>query len=261
LGVELSYTFGPPTPTVDKFNEALEKLTAIGLLAKVNSLQITGKISDKECCDPENGTGKGKETSGSVSGDFGGFEVKGKLWPPGPIPFIKIRVDVFGLASLEAKAQFVGGIFLGLTGKVEGEIGYKKKECSKDPADRAGCLFAGLNIKLLPSLSAEVGGVASLTYDCFFCDKTTIEVEGSFILGELSWPIDVAGVSYNKESCSAGVTGGFFNPGKGEFKVAAKFSGKYKTEDTGSRSVGITLDFLKCEFTTSSAECSVVNPF
>jgi hypothetical protein len=261
LGVELSYTFGPPAPSVDKFNEELDKLKSLGVIAKVNVLQITGKISEKECCDPEAGTGKGKETSGSVSGNFGGFDVKGKLWPPGPIPYLKIRVDVFGLASLEAKAEFVGGIFLGLAGKVEGEIGYKKKECSKDPADRAGCLFAGLNIKLTPSLSAEVGGVASLTYDCFFCDKTTIEVEGSFILGELSWPIDFAGVSYNKESCSAGLTGGFFNPGKGEFKVAAKFKGTYKTDDTGSRSVDLTLDFLKCEFTTSSIECSVVNPF
>ena len=111
---------------------------------------------------------------------------------------------------------------------------------------------------MTPSLSAVVGGSASLTYDCFFCDKTTIEVEGSLIFGELSWPIDVAGVSYNKESCSAGLTGGFLHAGKGEFKVAAKFKGKYKTNDTGSRSVELTLDFLKCEFTTSSAECHTV---
>ena len=154
-GVEVSYKFGPPVPAVEKLNDALDKLKAIGVIASVNLLEIEGKLSTKECCEPESGKGKGNELSGSVTGDFGGFSVKGKIWPPGPIPSFKVTIDAFGLASVEAKAEFVGGVFLDLTGKVTGEIGYMKKDCSKDPADQAGCVFGKLE---LGSHAVDLGG-------------------------------------------------------------------------------------------------------
>jgi hypothetical protein len=256
-GVEVSYKFGPPVPAVEKLNDALDKLKAIGVIASVNLLEIEGKLSTKECCEPESGKGKGNELSGSVTGDFGGFSVKGKIWPPGPIPSFKVTIDAFGLASVEAKAEFVGGVFLGLTGKVTGEIGYMKKDCSKDPADQAGCVFGKLELNLTPSISAEIGGSASITFDCIFCDKTTIAVAASFIAGDLSWPISVAGVQYNAESCSSGLTGGFFNFGDGKFKVQVKFSGSYKTDDLGSRKIEYTFTFVECTINGSGVSCTL----
>jgi hypothetical protein len=254
IGVGISYTFGAPETATKKINDALEKLELIGVAASVSLLEIQGEISAKECCDPANGKGKGEEVSGSVTGDFGGFSVKAKIWPPGPFPTLKITIHVIGLASLEAKGQFQGGVFLSLGGKVTGQVGYKKKECSKDPADQAGCVFGKLEINLTPSLSAEVGGSASITYDCIFCDKTTIAVAGSLVIGEFSWPLSIAGVQFNEQSCSSGVTGGFFNPGKGSFKIVAKFSGSYKTDD-GSHKVEYTFEFLSCSIYGEGVSC------
>src|SRR5262249_49870859 len=161
-----SITFGFPSEGVSKINEALEKLSAIGILASVNLLQVTGSITTKECCEAE--TGRGHNSKGSVTGNFGGFSVEGKIWPLGPIPTFQGTVDVFGLASLSAKAQFIGGVFLGVSGKITGEVGYKKDECSKDPADRAGCFFAQGAIPLTFTATAKIGGTASLTFDCIF---------------------------------------------------------------------------------------------
>jgi hypothetical protein len=256
IGQELAYTFAPPAEAASKVNKELEKLKAIGIIASVNLLQITGKISEKECCDSSTGKGKGTEVSGSVTGDFGGFSVKGKVWPPGPIPFVKLTIAVVGLASLEAKGEFVGGVFIGLTGKVVGEIGYRKKDCSKDPADQAGCGFGKLEIGLTPSLSAEIGGSASLTFDCIFCDKTTIAVAASFMAGDLSWPISLAGVQYNVPKCSTGLTGGFLTFGDGKFKVSAKFSGSWKTTLTGTEKVDYTFTFVDCTINGSGVSCS-----
>jgi hypothetical protein len=257
IGAEVEFTFGVPSPATEKINNALDELKKIGIIASVDLLQITGKLSEKECCDPKAGKGKGSELSGSVVGDFGGFSVKGKVWPPGPIPTFEREIDAFGLASLTAKAEFIGGVFVGLTGKVTGEIGYKKKECSQDPADQAGCLFGKVELGLTPSISAEAGGTASLTFDCFFCDKTTIAVAASLIAGDLSWPISIAGIQYNDKSCSSGLTGGFFRPGEGKFKVQAKFGGSYKTDDTGTRKVDVTFTFLECTISTSSVSCDI----
>lgn len=245
---------GPPAPVVDQINEALEELKKVGIIASVNLLQVTLNGSRKECCEAT--LGKGEELSASASGDFGGFSVKGKVWPPGPIPTFGPReIDVFGLASLTVKAEFVGGVFIGIAGTVTGEIGRKKNDCSLDAADRAGCFFAELKTSLTLSLSAEIGGSASLTVDCVLCDKTTISIEASFIAGELSWPIDITSVSYNKSSCSSGLSGGIFQFNPGTFKVSAKFSGSYEIEGFGKRNVNVTLDFLDCEITTSGVSC------
>lgn len=250
---ETAFTFGLPVPAVDKLNDALEKFRTLGVLAEVNLLEVGGKVSSKECCDPK--LGKGKETSGSVTGDFGGFDVKIKVWPPGPIPTFKGKVDALGLASLEVEAVFVGGVFFGLSGHVTGEIGHKTKDCSANAADRNGCFFANLKTTLTPSLSAEIGGQGSLTFDCFFCNKTTISVEGSLILGEFSWDLDISNVSYNEESCTSGVKGGLFQPGPGEFKISAHFSGSWEPEGSTKKTFERTFDFLKCEITLSGVEC------
>jgi hypothetical protein len=255
IGNEVAFTFSPPNDVVSKVNTALEELKKVGVIASVNVLQIQGKLSDRECCNSDTG-GKGSETSGSVSGNFGGFSIKAKLWPPGPIPsFGPKEIDVFGLASLTVKAEFVGGIFLGLTANVNGSVGYKKNNCSKDPADQAGCFFADLKTTLTPSLSAEIGGSGSLEFDCLFCVKTEISVSGSLLVGELTWPIDITGVSYNAASCSAGLAGGFFQFNPGSFKISATFSGSWKTEGGATKQVDVRFDFLSCDISTSGVEC------
>jgi hypothetical protein len=252
--VTLSETFGLPNETVSKINEALDKLSVIGILAKVNLLEITGSIKTKECCVPTTGD-KGHNTTGSVSGNFGGFTVEGKIWPPGPIPTVEVTIDIFGLASVSAKAQFIGGVFLGVSAKVVGEVGRRKNECSEDPADRAGCFFARLDIPLTLSATAKIGGTASLSFDCFFCIKETIEAEGTLIIGGFSWPINISSVSYNVPACSSGLAGGLFQPQDGEFKIGVEFKGKYTPEGGVSRSINFSADFLSCKINLSGVTC------
>jgi hypothetical protein len=230
-GVTFSETFGLPNDTVTKINDELEKLSLIGILAKVNLLQITGTLKTQECCEPE--TGKGHKTTGSVSGNFGGFSVEGKIWPPGPIPTLDVTVDVIGVASLEVKAQFIGGVFLGVSGNVTGEVGRRKDECSKDPNDQAGCFFAKLQIPI----------------------TLTIEVEATFNAGELSWPINLSNVSYNDPTCSSGLTGGLLQAQDGEFKISATFKGSYTPEGGVSHSYNTTIDFLSCKINLSGVTC------
>ena len=253
--VESSLTFGLPAPAVDRINDGLEKLAAIGVLASVNLLEVSGKVITKECCDSK--LGKGQETSGSISGNFGGFDVKAKVWPPGPIPTFDREIDVFGLASLAVKAQFVGGLFVGLAGEVSGEVGFKKKSCSSNAADRAGCFFANLNTTLTPSISAEIGGTASLTFDCFACIEQTVSAEASLIVGQFSWPINISSVGYNQSSCDAGLTGGLFQFNPVEFGVSAHFAGSWKPKGATEISFDKTFNFLKCEIALSGVECGV----
>jgi hypothetical protein len=252
-GVEAEYTFGPPAPAVDKLNEALEELKNIGVIAKANLLQVKGKIETKQCCEPENGKGAGNEVTGTVTADFGSFSIFGKVWPLGPIPSIKITIDIVGVASIEAKGEFIGGVFIGGEAKVSGEVGYRKKDCSKDPADQAGCIFGKLEIGITPTIKAEIGGEASITYDCFFCDKTTIAAAASFVAGNLSWPISLAGVQYNAESCSSGLAGGFLKPGDLKFKVSVTFSGSVKTDSIGLKEFKETFNFVDCTIPLSGA--------
>jgi hypothetical protein len=253
IGGKVAVTFGLPSPAVDKINEALKKFRTLGVLAEVNLLEVSGNLSAKECCSKDHG--KGKDTSGSVEGDFGGFDVKAKVWPPGPIPSFEGEIDFFGVASLKVDAVFVGGVFLGLKGHVTGEVGHKTNECSENDADRNGCFFANLKTTLTPSLSAEIGGKAEITADCIFCTKTTVSVEGSLIVGELSWPIDISNISYNEPECDSGLRGGVFQPGAGEFKIAAHFAGSWKPEGSLSKKFDVTFNFLKCEISLSGVEC------
>jgi hypothetical protein len=233
-----------PSETVTKINEALDKLSSLGILAEVNLLEIEGTVKTKECCSPE--TGRGHNTEGSVSGNFGGFSVQGKIWPPGPIPTIDVTVAVLGLASLEIKAQFVGGVFLGVAGKVEGEVGYKQDDCSEDAADRAGCFFASLKTQLTFSASAQIGASVEVTTDCIFCVKTTTTAEATFNLGKFSLPFDISNISYNEESCSSGLQGGLFEFEPGTFEVSVEFKGKWEPEGSVSQGFDVTFNFLKC---------------
>jgi len=52
------------------------------------------------------------------------------------------------------------------------------------------------------------------------------------------------------------LVGGFFIPGEGKFKVQVKFSGSYKTDDTGSRKVEFTFTFVECTINGSGVSCS-----
>jgi hypothetical protein len=252
--VTVSETFGLPSDSVTKLNESLDKLAAFGILAQANLLEITGTVKTKECCVPTTGE-KGHNTTGSVTGNFGGFSLEGKLWPPGPIPTVDVIIDIFGLAEVEAKAQFIGGIFVGGNVKVVGEVGRRKNECSEDPADRAGCFFARLDITVTPTLTAKIGGTASLSFDCIFCIKETIEAEGTLIVGGFSWPINISSVSYNVPACSSGLAGGLFQPQDGEFKIGVEFKGKYTPEGGVSRSINYSADFLSCKINLSGVTC------
>jgi len=243
VGIEIKRTFGMPSETVDKINEGLGKLTVFGILAKVNLLEISGSVAAKECCDPE--LGRGLNQKGSVSGNFGGISVEGKVWPPGPIPTFQATIDVFGVASLSAKAQFIGGLFLGVAAKVEGEVGYKQNDCKEE--DKDGCLFASLKIPITFSATAKIGGTASLTFDCIFCVKTTISAEGTLILGQFSLPFNIADVSYNEESCHSGLAGGTLHFDSGSAEISANFKGSYEAEGQVSRSFEVSIKFLKCK--------------
>ncbi|OYU25385.1 MAG: hypothetical protein CFE41_21690 [Burkholderiales bacterium PBB2] len=253
---EYSYQFSPYSGGVQKINDSLEKLKKFGIIATVNLAQVTGKLSEKECCGKD--TGKGKEISGSVSANFGGFNVKGKIWPIGPIPtFGPKTVNIVGIAEITVKAEFVGGAFVGLVGSVVGEVGYRKKECSDDAADRAGCTFASLNIPLTPSISLEAGGTASLTFDCIFCDvKRTITGEGSLVLGEFSWPFYLSEATWNKEKCSDGLAGGELQwDSNGKLKVLAKISGSYQAEGGPQHKFERTFEFVSCSIGSAGLNC------
>lgn len=247
---EYAYSFSPPSEGVEKINQGLDKLKKIGVIASVNLLTVTGKVSEKECCSPQ--TGKGKEISGSVEGSFGSAQVKAKIWPPGPIPSFEGTVDVFGVAELKASAEFIGGVFLGAKAEVKGSVGYRKKDCSDKAADKAGCLFATLDTTLTFSASAEITGSGKLEYDCFFCVPGSVAVEASATLGQFSLPAEIASVSYNKDSCTDGLQGGTLNWGDGEFVTNVKFSGSYQPEGGAKHQIEKTFELAKCKINLDS---------
>jgi len=187
--------------------------------------------------------------------NFGGFNVEGKIWPIGPIPSVDVKVDIFGLAEVEAKAEFIGGVFLGLKGDITGEVGYRKTECSKDAADKAGCFYAKLNATLTPSATAKIGGAASLSFDCIFCIKETIAGEATVILGQFSWPINITSVSYNDPKCSSGLQGGVFQPQDGKFVTSVEIKGSYTPEGGVSRTYSFSHDFVSCTINLSGLTC------
>jgi hypothetical protein len=251
----LSYTYGWPSESIKKVNDELENLAKFGILAKVSGPSIAGQIQSSECCEETQGVAT--KLSGSVNGNLVGFSVKGKIWPIGPIPTWDPPAVDIGLFSLDFKAQFIGGIFLGLDASASGLLGYKKDPCSTVAADKAGCFNAELGVTLTPKISAELGGEGSLNYDCLFlCDETTISVSLSFIFGELSWPITITGVSYNKADCSAGLAGGNMQANPVDFKISTRVSGSYQKAGEASHTVDLTFDFVSCSISLSGATCN-----
>jgi len=254
ITVKTSLTFGLPAPAVDKVNKGLEKLKVFGILAEVHLLQITGEVAETECCGKTVGLAKKKE--GEVSGNFGSFAFKVKVWPLGPIPDWEEEFGI-GFVTVTAHAQFVGGVFVGLSGDVEGKIGYRKDACSADPADSAGCFFAGLNSTLTLKASAEAGGDVGITFGGDDCDDCTdISVAGR-LAAEASFPFDISNVDYNDDSCSAGLQGGTVEWDDAEFKVFASLSGKLRVLGADIE-LERTWEFLTCTANlTEGVECHV----
>ncbi len=251
----LAYTFGWPNESIKKANDELEKLKKLGVIASISGPSVAGTVSKSECCEPT--LGKGEKVSGSISGTLAGFSVKGKVWPIGPIPSWGPKEFSLGIVSFKIKLEFVGGVFLRLDGTAAGTLGYSKNGCSLNAADRAGCLNADFSITLTPAISAELGGAGSLEYDCLGCDPTTISLSASFIFGDLSWPITITGISYNKQDCSSGLAGGNLMANPAEFKVSLKVSGSYQEEGGPTETVDYSMDFLKCTIALSGASCDL----
>ncbi len=251
----------PAQPVVDEINEELKELKKLGIIASVNLLQVTISGSEKGCCHPQRG--EGKESKLSAGGSFGGFSVKGKLWPPGPIPkFGPYSLDVWGLVTLKAEFEMYGGLFIGVSGNISGEIGKRQSDCEEDPANAAGCFYAELATAMTGSLSAEASIGGEFSCDGVFCPVDKIAISGGVVLGNLSMTLNISKVSYNGSSCSSGLTGGVFEFDPLSFKVSANFSGSYEA-DGSSRSVDATVEFLSCEISLSKGvECSVFeSPF
>jgi hypothetical protein len=173
-----SLSFQPPDETVKKINDALDLLKKIGVEASVNLLKVTGTVTQKQCCEKD--TGKGQEVTGSVTGNFGGFSLSGRIFPaPGtPNPSIDVKVDAIGLFTLEFKGEFKGGVFLSGDLKTSGQIGFRKKDCDKNPANRAGCFFATLDNSVTLGATAQLALDASLSFDCPVCTKFTVAADG-----------------------------------------------------------------------------------
>ena len=244
----LSYTFVAPSETIMKINEDLKELTEIGVLASITPASIGGSITTKECCSKE--TGKDTSTKGMVTGTAGAFSFKGKIWPPGPIPSISIEVDAFGLASLDASVTLVAGIFAGLDGTIQGELGYSRDGCSEKAEDRAGCVFADVTAPLTFSLSATIGGKGEATYSCFVCDTTSIAIDASFNFGNLQFPLNVVEATYNLNNgevdCSVGFKGGTLDWQPAKFKIGGEFVGSWSTNNGVVRQVKFSDDLLSC---------------
>ncbi len=243
---EVEFTFGLPSEFLDKIKEkANDVLNKFGATLDANTPQIAGSLKVRECCDAE--TGRGHNKKGAVTGNLGGGQVQFKLWPPGPIPTIDVEVDIFGLAQLKLHAQFLGGVFVGVAVKLEGELGYKQNDCAKEEADRAGCFFASAKITVTPSLTAQIGGSVDLSVKCDICGiNIAASAEGSLILGQVKWPIDGKSATYNEESCTAGAHVASWDPQEGTFAISAKFKGTWKPPGSISRSFEVTKDFVQC---------------
>jgi hypothetical protein len=248
-------TYGLPSESVTKINDALKNLQKVGVLASVNLLQISGSYSTKECC--EASIGKNEVSDGNVNGNFGGFSVKGKIWPPGPFPSFGPRKLSIGVASITVEALFAGGLFLNVDGTVSGKVGRKKDGCSKNAASRAGCFYAEVGTTITLGASAEVNLSGSLKLECTLCTPVTVAVAGNLTLGNFSWPINISSVKYNQPECDSGLSGGTFTAPEGSFKVSAKFAGSIEVDGLGNLAVDETYEFLSCTInTTSGASCT-----
>jgi hypothetical protein len=259
------FTFGLPTPMLSAITDAINSIGhPLGLDLSTNLLQIQGTLSTQQCCDPANGLGS--NTDGNITGNFGGFTLKGKIWPPGPIPDVDVEINI-GTFSVEFKAKFLGGLFVNLGAQVTGQLGYRKSDCSDNSADKAGCFYGSLNTTFTPGFDVELTGSAELDFgNCDPIQNPTLSgcsvLSGSLslVLGNFSWPINLSAVGYNVDNCSAGLTGGLLTAPKGSLTVSASASVGYSYAGY-SGTFQRTWNVLSCDiFATSLPNCTVT-PF
>jgi hypothetical protein len=243
-------TFGLPTPMLSAITDAVNSIGhPLGLDLSTNLLQIQGTTSSQQCCDPQNGPGT--NTDGNVTGNFGGFTLKGKIWPPGPIPDIDETINI-GSLSVEFKGKFLGGLFVNIGVGVVGQIGYRKSDCSEVAADKAGCFYGSLNTTFTPGFDVELTGSAELDYGN--CDVLTNPTLAGC---NVSWPINLSSIGYNAADCSQGLTGGLFTAPKGSLTISASFSIGYSFAGY-SGTYQRTWNVLSCDiFATQLPSCTV----
>jgi hypothetical protein len=255
----VSYTFQLPSATIDDINNDLKKLLAIGVKATVTPPSIGGTITSKECCAKE--TGKSTSTKGMVTGSLGSASFQGKIWPPGPIPSISIRIDIVGLAELDASVTLLAGLFANFTATAQGEIGYVKDGCAENQATRNGCVFADLTVPITFGLSGQLGGSGEATFSCVFCDTTKVAIDANFFFGNLAFPLNIGEVKYNingsnEPDCTAGLSGGILQWQPATFKIGGDFSGSWQTNGGVTRVVKFSADILSCTIDlTSGIKC------
>jgi hypothetical protein len=240
---EVGFTFGWPAPAADKINQGLMTLRNAGIVARVTSFEVPGKLLDMACC--EKTLGAGRKQEGSVSAKFVEFTGNARIWPLGPIPPpIQGGGSVFGI-TYTFKADLVGGWFADLSGNVQGTVGHKKNDCSLDAADRAGCYFAELNTTITVGSSISVSGSGSVTIDCPVCNSATgkLTVKGG---GAVNWPMNISQVQYNSASCSSGLVGGIFQAGSVNAKISAQVDGEVSTATSGPYAISPSVGIVDC---------------
>jgi hypothetical protein len=256
-----SVTLGMPSAVSAKANAALSKLDKIGIQAQVNLLQVTGTSKEEECCHPKKG--KNKKLTQSASGNFGGVQVRARIFPlgGGKIPLGSWYID-WGFAVIKISGSAEGGVYAGVKADLLGEVGKRYDPCTDNPADAEGCFFASLGVNVSVSLSAEikVGGDVNITCDFDLCDPR----HGSIYFSAgatAAIPVSITGISYNKPTCDSGLSGGDFSAGTATFKVVGEITAKW----THTSSNGVetsqykrTAEFLSCTISgESGVDCQI----
>jgi hypothetical protein len=255
----VSYAFQLPSTTIDDINDDLKELLAIGIKATVTPPSIGGTITSKECCAID--TGKSTTANGVVTGSLGSVSFQGKIWPPGPIASISIRIDATGLAKLYASVTLSAGLFANFTATAQGEIGYVKDGCAENQATRDGCVYADLTVPITFGLSGQLGGSGEVTYSCIICDTTKIAVDANLYFGNLVFPLNISELKYNingsnEPDCTAGLSGGILQWQPATFEIGGDFSGSWQTNGGVTRVVKFSCDILSCTIDlTSGIKC------
>jgi hypothetical protein len=250
----VAYTFNPIGELLDEINEGFDPLLNLGVIVQLSALSLQGQVTTKECCESE--TGRGEETKGSVTGTILGVDIRGKIWPLGPIPQFGPRTIPLGFVDIEIEGQFIGGVFIGGTGTIQGELGYRRRTCDNDAADRAGCFFGNASATLTPLVSADFGGSAELEIECAFnlCDETEINVS-AMARAQVAWPWVLQGLSYNRQSCNDGFAqGGGFSPQPLVFTVTLRLEGTYQNDDGPVEGISYDLEFLRCQLPSDNGD-------
>ncbi len=244
---------GLPNPTVNKINEGLDELRKIGILASLSTEELTGQRTLEECC--ESTIGKGIKETASLSGTIANIKFAGKVWPPGPIPEFK-SPDIFILvATIRFEASFEGGLFAGFNFDVGGDLGKIKDGCSKDQANRNGCIQAEFAVKFEPILDVRLNGKGCGLIKCLLCDDFDQICGNGGAMAEAKLTFNIATITFNKPNCGDLISGGVATFGGASFTVPVTFglSGKIGGVPFSENK---TFDVLTCN-SNSSPYCKV----